>query len=37
MGYDEKDIVSYKDMEKFYFKSEQQKYGVVGIKIKLLK
>lgn len=34
MGYDEKDIADPSDMEKYYSKEEQQKYGVLGIKIK---
>lgn len=37
MGYDQEDIVDPKDMEKYYSKEEQEKYGVVGIKIKLMK
>ncbi len=34
MGYDEKDIADPKDMEEYYSKEEQKKYGVLGIKIK---
>ena len=38
IGYTEenKDSASYSDMEKYYSKEEQQKYGVVAIKIKLI-
>ena len=36
MGYKEDEIASFKDMEKYYSKEEQEKYGVVGIKIKKL-
>ncbi len=34
IGYGKDDIANYKDMEKYYSKKEQEKYGVVGIKIK---
>lgn len=34
MGYSKDETVSYKDMEKYYFKEEQERYGVLGIKIK---
>ncbi len=34
MGYDEKDIPNPQDMEMYYKKEEQAKYGVVGIEIK---
>ena len=37
LGYDENEIASYKDMEKFYLKDEMNKYGVVGIQIKVIK
>lgn len=37
MGYDEADISNPKDMEKHYSKEEQDKYGVIGIKVKLIK
>ncbi len=36
MGYDEKDIPNQKDMELYYSLEEQNKYGVLGIKIKKL-
>ena len=36
LGYDKDEEASYKDMEKYYSKEEQNKYGVVGIKIKKL-
>ncbi len=36
MGYDEEDIADPTDMEKYYSKEEQDKYGVVGIEIKVL-
>lgn len=36
MGYDKDDIADPKDMEKYYSKEEQDKYGVLGIKIKLI-
>lgn len=37
-GYTEKNVAtaSYKDMEKYYAKEEQQRCGVVGIEIELL-
>lgn len=34
MGYNKDDIADPKDMEKYYYKKEQSKYGVLGIKIK---
>lgn len=34
MGYEENDIANPNDMEKYYSKEEQEKYGVLGIKIK---
>lgn len=37
MGYDSHETANPKDMEKYYSKEEQDKYGVVGIKIKLIK
>ena len=37
MGYKEDEIADPKDMEEYYSKEEQEKYGVVGIKIKVLK
>ena len=36
MGYDENDIANPKDMEKYYSKEEQNKYGGVAIKIKVV-
>ena len=37
MGYKEDDIADSKDMEEYYSKEEQGKYGVLGIEIKKLK
>ena len=34
MGYKEDEEANPKDMEKYYSKEEQEKYGVLGIKIK---
>lgn len=34
LGYDEREEASYKDMEEYYSKDEQDKYGVLGIRIK---
>lgn len=34
MGYNEDDIANPKDMEKYYSKEEQEKYGVVGIEMR---
>lgn len=34
IGYKDDEVASPKDMEKYYSKEEQEKYGVVGIKIK---
>ena len=34
MGYDEDDVADPKDMENYYSKEEQEKYGVLGIEIK---
>ena len=36
-GYEEDEEANPKDMEEYYSKEEQEKYGVVGIKIKVLK
>ncbi len=37
MGYKEDDIADPKDMEEYYSKEEQEKYGVLGIEIKKIK
>ena len=37
MGYNEDEIANPKDMEKYYTKEEQKKYGVLGIEIKKIK
>lgn len=37
MGYKENDVADPKDMEKYYSKEEQEKYGVLGIEIKRIK
>ena len=37
LGYDKDEEASYKDMEDYYSKEEQKEYGVIGIKIKVLK
>lgn len=34
LGYDKKEEANYKDMEEYYSKDEQDKYGVLGIRIK---
>ena len=34
MGYEEKELADPKDMEEYYSKEEQEKYGVLGIEIK---
>ena len=34
MGYEEDEVADPKDMEQYYSKEEQQKYGVLGIKIR---
>lgn len=34
LGYDDNDTMDYKDMEEYYSKEEQNKYGVVGIEIR---
>ena len=36
LGYKEDDIADPKDMEEYYSKEEQEKYGVLGIEIKTL-
>ena len=36
MGYKENEIADPKDMEEYYSKEEQEKYGVLGIEIKKL-
>ena len=36
LGYNKDEIASPNDMSKYYSKEEQEKYGVVGIEIKLL-
>ena len=36
MGYSEDEDADPKDMEQYYSKEEQDKYGVVGIEIKLV-
>lgn len=37
MGYRENDVADPKDMEEYYSKEEQEKYGVLGIEIKKVK
>ena len=37
MGYTEDEIADPKDMEEYYSKEDQEKYGVLGIEIKKLK
>lgn len=37
MGYREDEIADPRDMEKYYSKEEQEKYGVLGIEIRKLK
>lgn len=37
LGYKEREVAKSSDMLKYYPQSEQQKYGVVGIEIKLIK
>lgn len=34
LGYEKTEEASYKDMEEYYSKEEQDKYGVLGIRIK---
>ena len=36
IGYDKDDIANPKDMEKYYSKEEQDKYGVIGIKVRVI-
>lgn len=36
MGYSKDESASYKDMEEFYSLESQEKYGVIGIEIKLI-
>lgn len=36
LGYDEWEIALYTDMEQYYMPTEIEKYGVVGIEIKLI-
>ncbi len=36
IGYDKDDVANPKDMEKYYSKEEQDKYGVVGIEIRMI-
>lgn len=36
LGYNSNDIANPEDMDKYYSKEEQEKYGVVGIEIKKL-
>ena len=36
LGYSESEIKNPKDMEKYYSKEEQNKYGVIGIELKLI-
>ena len=36
LGYEQNEKADYKDMEKYYSKEEQEKYGVVAIEIKKL-
>ena len=36
LGYKEEDIADPKDMEEYYSKEEQEKYGVLGIEIKTI-
>lgn len=37
MGYEESDIADPKDMEEYYSKEEQEKYGVLGIELKRIR
>lgn len=37
LGYNFNEVASYKDMEKYYSKEDQNKYGVLGIEIELIK
>lgn len=36
MGYNKNDVASPRDMEEYYSKEEQNKYGVLGIEIKVV-
>ncbi len=36
MGYDINDIANPEDMEKYYSKEEQDKYGVIGIEVRVI-
>ena len=36
IGYDKYDIANPKDMEKYYSKEEQDKYGVIGIEVRVI-
>ena len=36
MGYDRNDIANPKDMEKYYSKEKQDKYGVIGIEVRVI-
>lgn len=36
LGYDENELADAKDMEEYYSKEEQEKYGVLGIEIKVV-
>ncbi len=36
LGYDQDDIANPKDMERYYPKEEQEKYGVIGIEIRII-
>lgn len=37
LGYAENEVADSKDMEQYYSKEEQEKYGVVGIEIEIIK
>ena len=37
LGYEENDVANSKDMEQYYTKEQQEKYGVLGIEIKKVK
>ena len=36
LGYDENELADAKDMEEYYSKEEQEKFGVLGIEIKVV-
>lgn len=36
IGYDKDDIANPEDMEKYYSKEEQNKYGVIGIEVRVI-